>query len=261
MDKKKYIGILVCLVLTFIVMSPNLNNEFLNWDDQEYISKNPLIKDLSVQGIKNIFQNEHIIASYVPIVLVSWAVDYAIGGMNPTMFHLSNIIIHLIVVLLVYWLVLLVSKRKGIALLAALLFGIHPMHVEAVSWLSARKDLMYSLFFVPALISYYYYIEREPRYGRIYTYLGCLLFFVLSLYSKGTAVILPFILLLFDYYFIRTDIKKVILEKLPFFLLSAFFIYKSIQLQGEGGALDQGGATTVIDAFSVGFYGYLGVHY
>ena len=257
MNKKKYLGVLVCLLLTFIVLSPNLNNEFLNWDDQAYISKNPLVKDLSIQGIKNIFQNQHIVASYVPMVILSWAVDYAIAGMNPTMFHLSNIIIHLMVVFLVYWLTLLVSKRKGIALLAALLFGIHPMHVEAVSWISARKDLMYSLFFIPALISYYYYVEKETKYSRIYTYLACFVFFVLSLLSKGTAVILPFILLLFDYYFIRTDVKKIVLEKVPFFLLSAFFIYKSIQLQGQGGALDQGGATTIVDAFSVGFYGYL----
>ena len=238
-------------------MSPNLYNNFLNWDDTAYIVNNDLIKDLSFNGIKNIFTTPEVVSTYAPLTLLSWALDYAVGGLNPVVFHITNLVLHLLIVALVFYLTKLISKNKGVAFITALLFGIHPMHVEVVGWVSARKDLLYTLFLLGSLITYYFYTEKQSKYPKYYYLLACLFFFILSLLAKGAAVILPLILFAFDYLKTRKLTLKLLLEKVPFFLFSIFFVMLSIQMQAKGGAMDDKQFTTVIDSLSVGFYGYL----
>ena len=238
-------------------MSPNLYNDFLNWDDPAYIINNDLIKELSFNGITNIFTTQEVVSTYVPLTLLSWAIDYAIGGLNPVVFHTINLLLHILVVGLVFYLTKLLSKNKLIAFVTALLFGIHPMHVEVVGWISARKDLLYTMFFLGSLIAYYFYTHKESKYPKYYYYVACLLFFVLSLLSKGTAVILPAVLFLFDYLKARKLNIKLLIEKLPFLLLSVVFVVLSIQMQAKGGAMDDRQFISLLESLSVGFYGYL----
>ncbi|MDY8135853.1 tetratricopeptide repeat protein [Aquimarina sp. 2201CG5-10] len=257
MFRKPFFWLVISLIVTFAFVSPNLSNDFLNWDDPAYVTQNELIKDFSIDGIVSIFSTKEVVSTYSPLVLLSWSFDYAISELDPLIFHLFNIIYHLCSVALVFYLVLLLTKRFEIAFIASVLFGIHPMHIEAVSWISARKDLLYTIFFLLSLIVYHFYTEKESKYPKWYYYIGCLLLYVLSLLSKGTAVILPLVLFLFDYLKRREHIKVILLEKLPFFLLSIWFVYISIDNQVTGGAMEDRKFISAIDSLSVGFYGYL----
>jgi len=238
-------------------MSPNLYNNFLNWDDTVYIVNNDLIKDFSFNGIIEIFTTPEVVSTYAPLTLLSWSLDYIIDGLNPFVFHVVNLLLHLLIVGVVFYLAELLSKNKIIAFITALFFGIHPMHVEVVGWISARKDLLYTLFLLGSLIAYYFYINKTSKYPKYYYYFTCLLFFLLSLLAKGTAVILPLLLLLFDYFKVRKINKKLFIEKIPFFILSLFFVILSIQIQDKGGAMNHRQFITVVDSLSIGFYGYL----
>ncbi|NQY28013.1 MAG: hypothetical protein HRT69_00910 [Flavobacteriaceae bacterium] len=257
LHKKKHFWLVVCVLITVIVLSPNLYNNFLNWDDTAYVINNDLIKNFSFNGIKNIFITPEVVSTYAPLTLLSLAIDYAIAGLNPTVFHLFNLLLHIVVVVLVFYLIQLLSKNKMIAFVAALLFGIHPMHVEVVGWISARKDLLYTLFFLGSLIAYYFYSDKESKYPKYYYYIACLLFYVLSLLSKGAAVILPLVLFLFDYLKARKFNAKLILEKVPFLLLSIFFVTLAIQMLAKGGAMEDRQFTTLVDSLSAGFYGFV----
>jgi tetratricopeptide (TPR) repeat protein len=255
--QKKHFYLLSSLIVTIAFLSPNLFNDFLNWDDTAYVINNDLIKDFSFRGIKNIFTTPEVVSTYAPLTLMSWALDYAIDGLNPAVFHFFNLLLHLFVVSLVFYFTKLLSRNVIIAFITAVLFGIHPMHVEVIGWISARKDLLYTLFFIGALIAYYFYTEKETKFPKYYYYIACLLFFLLSLLSKGTAVILPIVLFLMDYLKIRKLNIKLIVEKLPFLLLSVVFVILSIKMQSAGGAMEDRQFTTILDSLSVGFYGYI----
>lgn len=257
MNKKRYVWLIIVLATTFIFLSPNLNNGLLNWDDPIYITNNSLIKDNSFNGVKNIFFTKEVVGNYSPLVLMSWSLDYTVSNLNPFTFHLSNILYHLIVVALVFYLTMLLSKRTEVAFITSMLFGIHPMHVEAVGWITARKDLIYSLFFIAGLIVYYFYIDKRNKRSKRYLYLGCLMFYILSLLSKGTAVIFPLVLFLLDYLKQRGNLKRIILEKIPFFLLSVLFLFIAIEGHTLEGALENAVQTSFLNSFFVGFYGYL----
>ena len=257
MYKKTYLWLIITLVVTFLFLSPNLKSDFLNWDDPVYITTNKLIKDTSLSGVKKIFSTREVVGTYSPLVLLSWSVDYKVSQLNPFTFHLFNILFHLVVVALVYYLALLLSKRMEVAFIASLLFGIHPMHVEAVGWISARKDLIYSLFFFGALIIYHFYLDSNKKRSSRFLYLTCLFLFCLSLLSKGTAIMFPFILLLIDYLKNRKNLKNILIEKIPFFILSLLFVYIAIIGQTSEGAIDNAINMTSVNSISVGLYGYI----
>src|SRR5690348_12016076 len=139
------------LVLTFIVFIPALNNALTNWDDPHYLNDNPLIRKLSAENIKRIF-TEVFFGNYQPLHIFSYAIEYHFYKLNPAGYHTTSVVMHLIVTALVYRFIFLLSNNSLIALLSALLFGIHPLHVESVAWAAERKDLLYGMFFVGALI-------------------------------------------------------------------------------------------------------------
>ena len=146
MLKKPLFWLGLALMVTIICLYPCLLNDWLNWDDPDYILNNQIIRDCSFNGIKKMFTTAHVIGAYVPMVLVSWSIDYALGGLNPLWFHATNLLLHLTNVGLVFLLIKTMTNRVMIAFITALLFGIHPMHVETVAWVTARKDLIYTYF-------------------------------------------------------------------------------------------------------------------
>lgn len=212
------------ILLTSIAFSPSLKNGFTNWDDNVYIGENALIKSLSGDNIKKMFNTENYVSNnYHPITILSLAVDYKISGYHPKTYHLTNLLFHLLNTALVFWFIFLLSGKKiEVAAIVALFFGIHPMHVESVAWISERKDVMYTFFFMAALIAYYKYIHTVEK-NKFLLYGFILILFLLSILSKAMAVVLPLLLLLIDYYTGRKFNKYTILEKLPFFALSLLF--------------------------------------
>tara|TARA_Y100000310_G_scaffold64288_1_gene59820 strand:+ start:1767 stop:3254 length:1488 start_codon:yes stop_codon:yes gene_type:complete len=150
---------------------------------------------------------------YIPLTFLSFQFDWFLGGGNPMIFHLTNLVLHIINALLVTWLIYLLQRRNVlVALLAGLLFLVHPLHTEAVAWISARKDVLSAMFFLMSTIGYLYKRKRIS--------LAC---FVLGLLAKVSIVILPLILLLIDWLQKRPLDRNAIREKIPYFIAACVF--------------------------------------
>jgi tetratricopeptide (TPR) repeat protein len=252
---KKHIGLLIAIVTTIVFLHPTLHNDLLFWDDYTYVTNNALIKNLSAEKIVQIFKEPAVLSHYHPITVLSLSLDHAIGGLDPYVYHLHNLLLHLLNLCLVYILFLLVSKKPLIASIVTLLFCLHPMHIESVAWVSARKDLMYSVFFLLSLI--FYKVKLNGKSNNQLFYWFSFLFFMLSLLSKGMAVSLPIILLGMDYLSKRKDFKKMLLEKLPFLLFAFLFVYIGIIGQSDGGALNSNDEIPFIKRPFIACYGLL----
>ncbi len=230
---------LIIVVFTVIAYLPAFKAELTNWDDKSYVLENPTLKEISTQNIKTIF-SEYYMGNYHPLAMLSLSIDYQIGGENTKgeihawIYHFTNILLHILNSLLVFWFVFLLVKRFDIAFLAGLMFGINALHVESVAWVSERKDVLYALFFIASLISYLYYIDKKQAKYYIYSFL----LFILSLLSKGQAVSLAVSLIAIDYFYGRKLLdKKLILEKIPYFIFALIFGIIAIYAQKEGNAL------------------------
>lgn len=213
LEKWKYYGLLaIILLISFIAYFPVLHNSSFVWDDDGYIRNNLLLKTFR---LKEIF-SRIVMGNYHPFTILVLAIEYHFFGLNATGYHAVNLFLHLLNVIFVFYTVSLLGKKTGVALVAALLFGIHPMHVESVAWASGLKDMLYTFFFLASYIFYLKYINSLNK--KFYAF--ALMLFVLSLLSKALAASLPVILLLTDYYKGRKMTKTVLLEKVPFFVLS-----------------------------------------
>src|SRR6188768_4521713 len=149
------------LILTPIVYLPILNAGFVNWDDPDYIYNNYVIKDLS--HVTDFF-TVPIQGNYHPLTMISLALNYAVSGYDAWSYHLLNLVIHLVNCFLVYRLALLLSRNNSpFAFVTSLLFGIHPMHVESVAWVSERKDVLYTLFFLLGHITFTKFIDTGKK--------------------------------------------------------------------------------------------------
>ncbi len=214
-NRKNYIDHVVAIIslafLTLFTFSPSIKKTFLTWDDPMSLDYS-LIHSLSWEGIKHIFTTI-VNTTYIPLTILSFAIEHHFFKYNFLIYHLTNVVLHIGVAILAYLFVIRLGVRNAVAFLRVRLFAIHPMKVESVSWITERKDVLYSVFYLGALHTYLSYIKRREK--RSYT-----LTFVLGLFSmlaKPMALSLPLILLLCDWYFERRDVKKCFLEKLPFF--------------------------------------------
>jgi tetratricopeptide (TPR) repeat protein len=244
-------------VITFLFLKTCLNDTFTNWDDIQYIKDNALIKDLSGNGLRAIFSTP-VLGNYHPLTILSYAFDYAAAGMAPWLYHFDSLVLHCIATLLVYWLALLLFKRPMAAAIASLLFGLHPMHVESVAWLSGRKDELCAIFYVGACITYVYQknIATLSRSRSTMLYASTLLLFVCALLSKPVAVTLPASLLLIDQLQNRKWDARSVLEKAPHFLLAIAFGIIAITAQHAFGAVGvhQRFNYNALDRLAIGSY-------
>jgi protein O-mannosyl-transferase len=206
------------VVIAAITFYPSIRNGFV-WDDTGYILGNSLIKRLSLDNMEKMLTT-FFFSNYHPLVLITYAWEYFFFKLNPLPYHVVNILLHLANCFLVFFFFKRLTSGKIVAFVVATLFAIHPLHVESVAWVSSRKDLLYSLFYLSSLISYLTYLGQEqPR--KYYWF--ALFLFSLSLLSKSMAVTLPFVLFLTDYYYRRKIDFTMIKEKLPFFFLAFVF--------------------------------------
>ncbi len=222
-------------LVTFLVYKTCCSNLFTNWDDPGYIKDNALIKNISAEGISAIFSTP-IMGNYHPLTILSYAIEYSISGLQPFLYHFDSVLFHIMVTVLVYWFVQMLTRRPVAAAVAAVLFGLHPMHVESVAWVAGRKDVLYGTFYMAACIAYIYYI-RAASSKKTALYVSVILLFLCSLLSKPVAVVLPATLLLIDYFEKGTLTYKLLIEKIPHFLISIGFGIKSIQDQHTFGSL------------------------
>ena len=259
-DRSKYYAAAGIALITAVVYLPVLRNGFVTWDDHEYVLENPHVRQLNGETVRWAFA--HFYASnWHPLTWLSHAADYAVWGPVPMGHHLTNLALHALNTFLVVLLCLrlietaggaetsssAVSERKG-ALIAAgvtgVLFGLHPLHVESVAWVAERKDLLCGLFFLLSLTAYVSYkADRAYKSSRSYKAYGLsFAFFILALLSKPMAVSLPAVLLLFDWYPLRTvrtlrSFAASCLEKLPFLAAGLASVVVTVMAQGSGQAM------------------------
>jgi tetratricopeptide (TPR) repeat protein len=227
----------IIIVLTFISFFPSLKNSFTIWDDGAMITENNDIRSITTENIVKIFTKPYV-TMYVPLTVLSFAAEYKFFGLNPLPYHIANLLLHLFNVILVFFFIYLLTKKINISVIAALFFGIHPMHVEAVAWVTARKDVLYSFFFFSALITYMYYLKAQTSKLKTQNYIFTLLLFIFSLLSKSAATCFPLVIILIDFYlkgfrFQLSDFKSQ-LNKIPFFIIAIIFGIIGIWAQGAG---------------------------
>jgi protein O-mannosyl-transferase len=243
-QKNLAVPLIFILCVTALVYARALQNGILLWDDGWHVTNNTDIQSLSVQNIVKICTSFYG-NMYHPLTTLTFAIEYQLFGLSPAVYHATNILFHLANVVLVFLFVFRLSGRREIAIIAACLFGIHPMHVESVAWITERKDVVYAFFYLSALISYVRFVQKE---GKKYYWLT-ILFFMLSLFSKTTALTLPVVLLLIDFYLHRKIKTGIIVEKLPMVLLSIVFGMIALHSQTDSMNYAQEIGITILDRF------------
>ena len=135
--------------------------------------------------------------SYVPLTLVFWAIEWDIWGEDPAPFHRHNLIFHLLNCVLIFYFILLLTTRIEIAFITAMLFGIHPMHIESIAWVSERKDVFFTFFYFSSLICYIQYIKKGAK--SIPLFASSLVLFFIGITAKTATVPLSGVVVLIDF--------------------------------------------------------------
>ena len=209
-------GILALILLwTVLVFWPALGHDFVNWGDDRYLLDNPHAQALTWENLTAIATTP-VLRMYTPLPILSLAVEHHFAGTRPFLYHLDNLLLHLLVVTLVFFFARRLGLSVPAAALSALLFAIHPSRVESVAWVSQRKDVLCGVFFMGALIKYLDYLDRH----RWYDYLVVVTLTALAVLSKPMALTLPMALWVCDWYRGRRISARILLDKLPllFFL-------------------------------------------
>ncbi len=229
---------LLALAITFIAFLPSLSNSFVNWDDNLNIYENKAIETLDSAHVKSIFTGT-VIGGYNPLTILTFAIERHFVGLNPRLYHVDNLLLHLACVFLAFVFLRMLKVSTWAAVLGALLFGVHPMRVESVAWATERKDVLYAVFYLGALVAYVRYVQSN--FAKKY-YVIALALFAFSLFAKIQAVALPLSFLAVDYYLKRPLRFKLLLEKIPLFLMSlavgsigVFLLSKSETLKDDSG--------------------------
>lgn len=221
----------------------------MQWDDHEQVVNNEMVKNLSGQNLKKMFSG-YVIGMYQPLSTLSFAVDHAIGGLDAGRYHSTNLILHLINVLLVWLLARKLFRRIDSATVMALLWAVHPMQVETVAWISTRSNLLFTVFFLGGLLTYLRYLKSTSKWDYALT----VILMLLSCLSKSMAVTFPLALLAIDLLHNRRDWLKMGLEKAPMFALSLIFGIVAISYT-EPGEIELDVQASLLERVMYIFYG------
>ncbi len=206
--------LILILILTAFLFSSSFSQSFVSWDDEGHLTENLQVRSLTPSNIASIFRGE-VNRTYIPLTILSFALEHHFFGYDPFFYHLNNLILHLGVVVLIYVIAMRLRFGHLASLLAAFLFAVHPIHVESVVWVTQRKDVLYSFFYLLAIWQYLVYLQdRKPA-----AYAWSLAFGCLSILAKPMALSLPLVLCLLDWYIKRPFSGRLVLEKLAFAFL------------------------------------------
>src|ERR1043166_1307761 len=184
---------LLFVVATIILYAIDLRLDFFRVDDQQYVVHDPWIKGVTAENIKHILTTPYFV-NYSPLHLFSYMLDYAINGLDPYTFHLSSNIWAGIVAGFVFLTALGLTGRYFMAVAAAALFVVHPVHVEAVAWIASRKDLVATAFALPSFLAYLRYRNEKPSRW----YVISLLFFLVAVAGKLSVATFPAVFFAYD---------------------------------------------------------------
>ena len=205
---------LCLLAVNFVVYGPSLAFGFLvDSDDQAYIFRNPYLQDLTRQNLWAILSNLHY-DTYNPLTLISYSLDYSFWKFDPYGYHLTQLLLHTLNACLAFVLLLNISIPPVAAVGIAMLYVVHPIHVESVVWISERKNLLSTFFIFSALIFYVRNAMANLPFGKDYWFSWTL--YIFALLSKPIAVMFPVVLVVYDRCISRRGWR--VKELVPFFL-------------------------------------------
>lgn len=204
---------ILLLVVTFAAYFGSLTNGFVGWDDPQLVTQNVAVRTFDLPAIATDFAQ----SNWHPLTMLSYALEHAIVELDPFLYHLTNVLLHLANCVLVLALVRRLLPASRVAPLAvAFLFALHPLHVESVAWISERKDVLSTFFFVAAALAYLRFVETKGARA-FWIPFGL---FVAALLSKSMAVTLPVVLVLLDVYRERRFAWRMAIAKWPYFAAS-----------------------------------------
>ncbi|MFZ5449864.1 MAG: tetratricopeptide repeat protein [Thermodesulfobacteriota bacterium] len=256
----RYWKILACLLLVLATCAAYegvRNHQFLNFDDDLYVTNNPQVKTgLTLKSLIYAFTTTDT-GNWIPLTWLSHMAACQVFGLYSGGHHLINLFFHVANTLLLFLFCLRTTKAPGPSFLVAALFALHPLHVESVAWVAERKDVLSTFFWLLSMWAYIWYVESPGR-GR---YLAVLVCFILGLMSKSMLVTLPFVLLLLDFWPLgrwspygttaarpklsqsgslavhAVPLRRLILEKAPLLVLSALICLITLHAQKESGSV------------------------
>jgi len=212
-------------LVTAVVYLPSLSNGFVRYDDLVYLLENgDVLKGLTGDGFFWAFSTLHS-GNWHPLTWLSHMLDVQIFGLDPFGHHLTNLLLHVANTTLLAWFLIRSTGRIAAGSFVALLFALHPLHVESVAWVAERKDLLSTFFFLLTILAYSEYVTGRKRW-----FMAAIVLFALGLMAKPMLVSLPIVLLILDYWplkrltsdkFIPLPSKRLLIEKLPFAALAA----------------------------------------
>jgi tetratricopeptide (TPR) repeat protein len=208
------------------------------WDDNVYIINNAASHGFSWEHVRSVFdiRSSATIGQFNPLSMLSFMLDFTLwGGLNPEGYHLTNIVIHLLNGLLVYRLLMRLHGERLLALVATAIFLLHPVQVESVGWISERKGLLSLFFLLLSWEGYCRYRKAEPGGGR-FAYALSLAAFILSLLAKTAGVVLPLVLLMYDWCYEKKGHRIRLRDKLPYLAVSGVFSAIEIYAGTHGGS-------------------------
>ncbi len=253
--KVRYFLLAILLVNVFVYY-PSIKCGFVDWDDTVYVTENPNIALNSKNVVQSFTQGESH-GVYAPITALSLSINYSQSKFNPKPYHITNIILHLFAVIIAFMLLFTLSNNLLFTTLATLIFSLHPVQIESVTYIAGRRDLLFSLF---ALISMLFYAQFKLQKRTKWIYIS-IAFYILSLMSKTQALLFPFLLFAFDYVMgIKLFTRKNILEKIPFIILMIIFGIITVnikQASQDFKITDEVLQIPILERLIYGIYGYV----
>jgi hypothetical protein len=255
-------AVLLLLLALALIYARARHYGYIDFDDTTYIADNLMVRrGLTLDGIRWAF-GAFYAANWHPLTWISHMADVSLFGMDAGAHHLVNVALHGVVSVLVYALGVVLLARRDAALAAAMLFLVHPQHVESVVWLAERKDLLCALFFVAALLAYVSYVRTPSRWRMA----SVVLLHAMALLSKPMAVTLPVVLLILDVWPLgrvaaagNTPMNRawfLLREKIAFIPLTLGACWVTVSAQAQSGAISSLGAMSLQDRLLNAFVSY-----
>jgi hypothetical protein len=207
------ITFLVLTIATLALYAGDLRLGFFKIDDQQYVVNNPWIRGVTMENLRHVLTTPYFV-NYSPLHLFSYMLDYALAGLNAFTFHLSSNIWAGLVAGFVFLVALALTGRQIVAIAAGALFVLHPAHVEAIAWISSRKDLVAAAFALLSLLAYFRYRQGGTTAKR--WYVVSVLLFVLAVAGKLSVATLPAVFLAYDLFIESRPLTRSLLDKVPF---------------------------------------------
>ena len=250
---RPWILALILVVATIALYYPVSHHPFVNYDDDAYVTENVHVQSgLNLDTVHWAFTTFES-ANWHPLTWISHALDYQMFQLDAGGHHETNMVLHVVNVLLLFWVLLRATGSVGPSFMVAALFALHPVNVESVAWISERKNLLSMLFFLLALGAYRWY-ARQPRVGG---YAAVAALFALGIMAKPQVITFPFVLLLWDYWPLRRmfagsekassggeltamperSLSWLVLEKLPLIAICAASAAITLKAQRAAGAM------------------------